>query len=703
MRHTFLALLFLLVLSPAARADEGMWLPYALGPQLVSTMQAMGLQLTPEQIYSTDQPSLKDAVVMFGGYCSGVVVSTDGLVLTNHHCGLGAVQELSTPEHDYAYNGFYAPSLEEELPCLDMFIRFMESSSDVSDRILPALTSELTLDEREAVADSVEIVLQQELAERDSTLVGRLSTFNGGRVYYFNTYRDFEDIRLVMTPPQSFGKFGGDTDNWVWPRHTADFCVFRIYADADNQPAPYSEDNQPYHPPYVVPINLDGYQEGDFCLTMGYPGGTNRNMSSYGLETEMVDNEVTIDIYNIKQDIWREAMSQNDTIRLQYTSKYASNANVLKSSIGANRSLRELQVVERRRAIEATLAAQDPDFEATLAVVRQLTPICQTRQTAILYLIGGLLRGSDLMSTTFEIINFEPGENFTETLRAVKNIMQGYHDMDIDTDRRLFTDLLRLFRQKVDTRYWPEVIAVIDSYFGGSEECFADSLYARTAFGTPVGFYDMLDPENENTMFDDPGVMFCLDVLGKAYDIMQDFNELRTKLREAEAKVDYALSQAYAHEYPDADFTMRLSFGSVSGYQSPEGIHYDYFTTTKGIREKAVLHAGDPDFNILPADLDLLDQAAQSPYADNDGELHACFITTNDISGGNSGSAIFNAQGELLGLAFDGNWEAMSSDYAYEPDYQRCIGVDIRYVLFCLDRWAGAERILAELGVNPGE
>ena len=701
---------FCLLLALASHADEGMWMLGNLNRQTRKAMKELGLEIPASRLYNPRKPSLKDAVVSFGGFCSGVVVSEDGLVLTNHHCGFSSVQQHSSVEHDYLKDGFVARNRSEELPNPELYVRFLLRTEDVTKRVLKHVTPRMTEAERSSVVDSMMLAIGAEVSAADSTLVGVVDAYYGGNEFWLSVYRDFNDVRLVFAPPSSIGKFGWDNDNWMWPRHTGDFCVFRIYADKNNRPADYSPDNVPYHPSYVAPISLDGYREGSFCMTLGYPGSTERYLSSYGIE-EMTQtaNQAQIDVRGIKQAIWKREMDRNDSIRIKYASKYDESSNYWKNSIGMNRAVRKLKVLKKKRAMEQELRRwiqQTPDERADLLqLFTDLELAYKNRREvnrAQSYFVEAFLNGPELVQQALTILNFDFEGEHDVVVANLKKIVETYKNLDVDIDKEVFTAMLKEYRSQVDSAYLPEVYHTIATQYGDDDRAFVDSLYAHTQLATPRGLKRFLERDTTYQLLDDPAISLGIDLITKAFELNMQMQEPSVQIDRGERLLNAAIRRFYASRnfYPDANFSMRLSFGTVCGYDPFDGAHYDYYTTTRGVLEKVRAHEGDVDFEVQPEFLSLLSSGDFGRYADENGEMKVCFISNNDITGGNSGSAMFNARGELLGLAFDGNWEAMSSDILYEPDMQRCIGVDIRYVLFVIEKYGKASELIRELKIG---
>ena len=699
-----------LLASVTAIADEGMWMLGNLDKQTVRTLKEMGLKLKPKKLYSPRKASLKDAVVSFGGFCSGVIVSEEGLVLTNHHCGFSSVQQHSSVEHDYLQDGFVARTRDEELPNPELYVRFLLRQENVTKRVLSAVRPDMDESARTSAVDSVMLAVGAEVSQKDSALTGVVDAYYGGNEFWLSVYQDFNDVRLVFAPPSSVGKFGWDKDNWMWPRHTGDFCVFRIYADRENRPADYSPDNVPYRPRYVAPISLEGYQEGDFCMTLGYPGTTERYLSSFGIEEAMNGvNQAQIDIRGVKQAIWKRAMTASDDMRIKYASKYDESSNYWKNSIGMNRSLRRLDVLEKKRALEREL--QDwirrtpAEHDSLLHLLTDLELAYKNRRAvnrAQAYLLESFLNGPELVQLALGILNLDFGADIKVVKANLQEIADKYINLDLDIDKDVFTALLKEYPRHVEADCLPPLYDSIATVYGGSERAYVDSLYARTVIATPRGLYRFLENDTTLNLFNDPAISLGIDLITQLFEMNMQINAANLAVDRGERLLNAAVRRYYHDRrfYPDANSTMRLSFGTVRGYEPFDGASYGHFTTVRGILEKAREHRGESDFALQSELVSLLASGDYGRYVDRSGEMKVCFISDNDITGGNSGSAMFNAQGQLLGLAFDGNWEAMSSDYLYEPCLQRCIGVDIRYVLFIIEKYGKAGRLIQELKIG---
>lgn len=695
-----------LVLSiTAAKADEGMWTLYDLPNAVYEQMRAEGFAMPYDGLYNSDN-AIKNCVVNFGGFCSGVVVSPDGLVFTNHHCGFEAIRSHSTVEHDYMLNGFFAKSYKEELPNKDLFVSFMVEQKDITSK-LDSMGLNDMLPSRQAVfLDSIENVWSKDVKAKDSTLRLEIKPFYEGNRFYATTYRDFRDLRLVFTIPKSMGKYGGETDNWMWPRQTCDFSVFRIYADPKtNGPADYSENNVPYHPSSWAPVSMDGYKDGDFSMTIGYPGSTSRYLSSYGIRQRRdAINEPRAQVRGVKQDVMIRHMRADEAVRIKYDSKYAQSSNYWKNSIGMN------------KCIDSTgLIRQKADFEARIRHYQDST---------------GYLKGKldfDLMSrlyneriavrramTVFTETFFRTNELASRALRAhngseVKGpenkkskqyieFADNSAEWDEALDKEVYAVLLKNYREQVDAKYLPDFYKTIDSRFGGDCAKYVDYLYANSMLmksGKKIYI-------NKKSFSKDLGVQMGLDImsmyasLGEPLTASVDSIDVQEKYLCA-AKI--RMEEDMPH-YSDANFTMRLSYGQVGGFMlngKPSG----YYTTAESIVEK--MDKGDKvvDYFAEPIMKTLLSAKNFDPYTDKTtGKMQLCFLTNNDITGGNSGSPMFNGKGQLIGLAFDGNWDSLSGDIFFDSKLARCIGVDIRYVLFMMDRWGHADRLLKEIGAK---
>lgn len=712
MKFRLIAIILLSSCLTQAYADEGMWLLGNLhkNKKTEKTMKELGLQLPASQLYNPNRPALANAVVSFGGFCSGVVVSEDGLVFTNHHCGFSSIQQHSTVEHDYLKDGFVAHNQSEELPNPELYVRFLLRTENVTKRVLSVAGHAHSESERRVAVDSVMNVIGQEVSKKDSTLTGVVDAYYAGNEFWLSVYRDYTDVRLVFAPPSSVGKFGWDTDNWMWPRHTGDFSVFRIYANKKNGPADYSPENVPYHPEYVAPISLEGYKEGTFCMTLGYPGTTERYLSSYGIE-EMMNgiNQAMIDVRGVKQAIWKREMDARPDIRIKYASKYDESSNYWKNSIGTNKAIRHLKVLEKKRAAEAALRdwiQNHPEERSKLLRLFSSLELNYNNRRdtnrALAYFGESFINGPELVQLALEILNFDFEAEEKQVVARMKSLIEKYDNLDLSIDKEVFAAMLEDYQSKVDKKYLPAMYAQIDTAYNGNIKAYVDTLYATSHITSPIGLKRFLERDSTYNLIEDPAIALSLDLIVKYYEMNQSISEASEKIEKSERQFNAAMRRMYADHnfYPDANSTMRLSFGTVRGYSPFDGASFSYYTTVKGIFEKVREHKGDLDFAIQPDMLALLSSGDFGRYANKNGGMNVCFISNNDITGGNSGSAMFNAKGELLGLAFDGNWEAMSSDIVFEPDLQRCIGVDVRYILFMIEKYGKATQLIDELKIN---
>lgn len=697
MKKLILSLLALLSLLPM-KADEGMWMICNLSQRTDSVLKSLGLELTQEELYNADGPSLNNAIVMFGGFCSGVVVSNEGLVFTNHHCGFDAIQDHSTPKHDYLTNGFVAKSLKDELPNPDLYVAFHLRTVDVTEKVMNGVTPDMSESQRTAIIDSISNKLIEEVDDTTNAIYSEVNAFYKGSKYYLSVYQRFDDVRLVFAPPQSLGKFGGDTDNWMWPRQTCDFSVFRIYANKDNKPAVYSKENVPYHPVRYAHVSLQGYQEGSYCMTLGYPGSTDRYLSSYGIENEMrTTNDLRIQVRGVKLDILKNAMSKSDAIRIMYASKYASSSNYWKYSIGQNKALEKLGVINEKQALEnefknwvAADNAAHSQYVGILDTLHVQYAENFSKSYSIMLWQESFWSGSDILS--FVIRNMIGKTNNNDDFK--KKVEKAYKDIDVETDKHVFAALLRNYVEHVpDTAFLPAFYADIQNKYNGDCEAYTEELYSKTVFTKPE---ELAKIEEMSAVGNDSMIEIAGDIVAslfKMYNMKSPYSYER-KLGEG--------IRAMNHEreyYPDANFTLRMSYGIVEGYSPSADLKYVHYTLPKSLTDKYEKNPDNDDYTLLPKVYKWLKKGKfGNRYADSrSGEMQLCFLTNNDITGGNSGSGMFDGKGRLIGLAFDGNWEAMSGDLKFDNNMQRCIGVDIRYVLSVIESYGKAKRLINEL------
>ena len=671
------------------KADEGMWLLPLLQKLNINKMQNLGLKLSAEDIYNFNNSSLKDAIVQFGGGCTGEIVSDKGLLFTNHHCGYASIQALSSVEHDYLNDGYWAMNLSEELPVNGLSVTFIDRFTDVTAQVEKALAKAKTEEEKEKAFMALKNKLEKEAVAADPTLNAVVTSFYAGNQYYLITSRTFKDIRFVGAPPSSIGKFGGDTDNWMWPRHTGDFSVFRVYADKNNNPATYSKDNVPYTPKRSLIISLKGIKENDYAMIMGFPGRTTRFMTSYEAdETQHTINPVAIKVRTIKQQIWREDMLADPKVNIQYASKFSGSSNGWKKWMGMDETFNKLKVIERRAAEETKF------MEWVNKDSKRVEKYGKALET-----IKEVIANRKEATYTHRYMYEAPYS--IELVRATSARYAGdrkdafYKDYSVGTDKKLAAAMLKVFKENVDPKYLLDVYSTIDTQFGGSIDKYVDWLYSTSVYTSAE---KLTQAEKDNVdLSKDPANLLRKDILNLQSKLIPFIEAGEKEFEEARKAYVAGVLEMGGDKpmYPDANFTLRLTYGSVLPYSPKDAVVYNYYTTLDGVMEKE-----DPtNFEfVVPAKLkELWKNKDFGRYAMPNGKLPVAFLSNNDITGGNSGSPVLNDKGELLGLAFDGNWEAMSGDVIFEPELQRCINVDVRYVLFIIDKFGGAGYLLDEM------
>ena len=680
-------------------ADEGMWTLYNLPEAVYNQMKEEGFTLPYADLYESPN-AIKNCVVNFSGYCSGVVVSPDGLVFTNHHCGFSAINSHSTVDHDYMLNGFYAKSYEEELPNDNMFVSFMRDQKDISARVLPLIAGKGAM-EQAVIIDSLTNALTDSVKGVDSTLHVDIDPFFEGNKYYATTYQDFTDLRLVFALPKSMGKYGGETDNWMWPRQTCDFSVFRIYADKNNRPAPYSKDNVPYHPACWAPVSLQGYRDSSFSMTVGYPGSTERYLSSYGIESmKENENKVRIQVRTIKLGILKKYMDASEKDRINYENAFANSANYWKNSIGMNKCIDSIGIVQQKRDFEkrieawqnSTSLSDKVDFAYLEKLYKERSPYTRAVNywTECFWNNSEFLRRATRMNTRMEAANpdADPKDQYLE-------FEDNSDKWNMDLDKELTAAMLEDFGSQIQADWLPSCYTTIKKKFKGDYRKYVDYVYSKSKILQPgAKFYPA-----RNSFRKDPGVKLGIDLVSTIYVLQMKEMEYEEKINDEERKLCAAkvrMEQDLPH-YSDANFTMRLSYGQVGGYRI--GTHKtNYYTDAESIVEKMKHGDENAEYKAEPIMQELLSQKDYGRYQDKTtGKLQLCFLTNNDITGGNSGSPMFDGQGRLIGLAFDGNWDSLSSDINFDRQLARCIGVDIRYVLYMMDKWGHADRLLKEI------
>ena len=697
-----------------AKADEGMWLLPLIEKLNIGTMTQLGLKLSAEDIYSLNKACLKDAVVIFGGGCTGEIVSSQGLILTNHHCGYSSIQSHSSVDHDYLKDGFWAKTKEDELPNQGLSVTFLIRIEDVTDQVLANIKPGMSETDRNAAISDARSAVEKKASEGNNYR-NSVSSFYGGNNFYLLVYERYNDVRLVGAPPSSIGKFGDDTDNWEWPRHTGDFSVFRVYSAPDGKPASYSKDNVPLKPKYWLPVSLKDLNKGDFSMILGYPGGTQRYYTSYQVgEIMNITNPNRIKIRGIKQGIWMADMNSSEKIRIQYSSKYYGSSNYWKYSIGQNNQLKNLNVMAKKQAIETQFNAwvnADPDRKAkygeALNMIKTSIEGRAEYQSALQYL-NECIQGCELLQFN-QVANglvtaLKSGDNakITDAVKQVKdNIGDIYKDYSAPTDQKSMKAMLKLYRADVPARFHPDFYTnVVDKKFKGNIDKFVDNMFAKSVFASEARLTAFLDKPVLKTLEKDPVVLTSTSIRTVAMDVSKERSKFDDNLNIGNRLWVAALREMTPEKtlYPDANFSMRLTYGTVQDYDPKDAVTYKYYTTLQGVVDKYI--PGNYEFDVPQRLIDLNNKKEYGRYASPKGYMPVCFLTTNDITGGNSGSPVMNGNGELIGLAFDGNWEAMSGDVTYEPALQRCIVVDIRYVLWIMDIYSGAKNLVDEMTIR---
>ena len=711
-RLLIITIVFVLGFGSSVKADEGMWIPLLINKN-IAEMQEMGFKLTAEDIYSVNNSSMKDAIIIFGGGCTGEIISPEGLILTNHHCGYGSIQKVSTDEANYLDDGFWAMSKEEEIAVDGLSVKFLVRMEDATARSLDSVTSDMSESDRaKMINKNIKAIVEE--ATKDNHYKAIVETFYGGNEYYLFVYEVFTDIRLVGAPPESIGKYGADTDNWMWPRHTGDFSMFRVYTATDGTPATYAEENVPMKSKHFLPVNIAGVEKGDFAMIMGNPGGTDRYMSSFAVDLAIRESNMTIvKIREEKLSIMREGMDADESVRLQYASKFARTANYWKYFIGQTKGLKSLKVKEKKQQQEAEFMNWVNKSDETKAKYGDALNLISSAYEKIAetnlakwYFIEGVYRGPEIiryaMGYSRLVKAMEEKDNDEKVNKLLEDYKEGidkhFKDYNMAIDRNMFASMMKMFHQNVPLDQQPAYLLEMDKKFKGDYDQYADYVFEKSIFGNKTKVEEFLSNPKAKKLKKDPALV-AVNAFLKSYKTVagqtEEANENLEKghrlyvagLREMNPDKNY---------YPDANFTMRVTYGSVLDDYPADAVHYDYFTTIEGIMQKE-----DPstwEF-IVPAKLkELYDTKDYGDYG-NDGTLNVCFLTTHDITGGNSGSPVINGNGELIGLAFDGNWEAMSGDIAFEPELQRTINVDIRYVMFIIDKFAGAQNLIDEMTI----
>jgi len=718
--NLFVALI-ILFFSSSLRADEGMWLPIFVERLNYIDMQKMGLHLTAEEIYSINHSSLKDAIVGLsngsqpgGFFCTAEVVSDQGLLFTNHHCGFDVIQQNSSIAHDYLTDGFWAMSKEEELPTEDLSATFFIRMEDVTDSIIPFLSDTMSNSTRSAKVKEISSRLKKN-ADPDKKYFVNVTSFFNGNEYYLFVYEVYTDVRLVGAPPSAIGKFGGDTDNWMWPRHTGDFSIFRVYTAPDGSQADYAKENIPLKPKYHLPVSLNGVEKGDFAMIWGYPGGTDRYLCSYGVEFQIQYFDPNIvRLLGEQLSIWKEDMNADREVGIKYASKYASEANGWKYYLGELKGLKKLNVKGQKEEIEARFTewiAQD-----------------QARKEKYGNVLNNLKTGYGLIGSKFEpFILAALGANspeilgFAQTFGQLAGLLESkdktgaidetvnelrvsaiahFKDYNTPTDQKVFARMMEIYSKEMPVDMQPKGFKDMVAKYKSDFIAMAADIYEKSNFSTLEKTNAFLDKPSFKGISNDPAYKLSGELIGTMMTMSGEYRTANQEIGKNERLFMAGLREMMPDKtfYPDANSTMRLTYGSVQDYKGADAVYFDYTTHLSGVMDKE-----DPTNEefIVPEKLkELFAKKDFGRYGSGD-DLVTCFLTDNDITGGNSGSPVINGNGELIGLAFDGNWESMSGNIAYEPKLQRCICVDIRYVLFVIDKYAGAQNLIDELTFGP--
>lgn len=717
MKKLFLSLVLIASLFKA-RADEGMWLPMLLGQQVYNDMVKKGLKLTKEQLYSINKASLKDAIIIFGGGCTGEMVSNKGMIFTNHHCGYGAIAAASSVENNYLRDGFYAKNLGEEIKTA-LTVQFLERIEDVTEQVESQLKG-LNWEERSKKLQDVYKSITDKVKDEQNGVAGRVYSMFNNNQYIMYVYKTYRDIRLVGTPPESVGKFGGDTDNWEWPRHTGDFAIFRVYMAPDGKPAEYNTANVPYQPKHFLPVSLKGVKDGSFAMIYGYPGGTNRYETSMGVKLKNdIENPSLVALRDIRLKYMHEQMVKDPAVKLKLSSSYASIANYWKFFDGETKQLKKFRTYEQKQAYENQFtqwAKGKPEYESIMQEYIKnyaaWTPYAKHRQ----YIREGVL-GSSLASLAASMVSAESAlmkEGASEAdMKRLKDGMERARgnfmkNADFPSDEKILAHTAMMFYQDIDKSQQPAGVFERIAAFGKLDELstfqkWAKEVYAQSMFVNDAKWKEFVNNPTVPALQSDPAYQYAA-TLTKNYndkygDLYTKFVSKNNELAKSYMKGIMEMNpDAVKKMYPDANFSMRVSYGNVKSYSPKDGAHYDYVTTSKGILEKYI--PGDYEFDLPAKQIELLKKRDFGQYIDKKrNDLIIGFITNNDITGGNSGSPVIDGKGNLIGLAFDGNYEALSHKIAFDKDLNRTICVDIRYVLWCIDKLGGAQNIIDELKI----
>ena len=711
-----LVAVFTAAFALSAQADEGMWLLQLMKQQnSIDMMKKQGLQLEAEDLYNPDGVSLKDAVGIFGGGCTGEIISPEGLILTNHHCGYASIQQHSSVEHDYLTDGFWAKSRSEELPTPGLRFTFVERIEDITEIVNNKIAAK-EITEAESFSSSFLMKLANELYDK-SDLKGKKGInpkalpFYAGNKFYLFYLKVYEDIRMVAAPPSSVGKFGGETDNWMWPRHTGDFSMFRIYADANGEPAAYSPSNVPLKTKKHLTISIKGLEEGDYAMIMGFPGSTSRYLTVSEVKERMEStNEPRIRIRGARQDVLKEEMATSDKVRIQYANKYASSSNYWKNSIGMNKAIIDNNVLGTKADQEARFAEfarekGNADYETVVKkideAVAKTSPLNYQMTCLREVFFSGIEFGNLRLNKTREALESKDKAKIENSLKGLEDTFNQIHNKDYDheVDRKVAKVLFPLYAEMVPAEQRPSIYQVIEQKYKGDYNKFVDDMYDKSIFANRANFEKFLKKPTVKAIDKDLALQYAQSKFEALKKISEQLAPLSGELALLHKTYIRGLGEMKlpVPSYPDANFTLRLTYGNVKPYDPKDGVHYKYYTTTQGILEKE--NPDDREF-VVPAKLkELILNKDYGRYALPNGDMPVCFLSTNDITGGNSGSPVLNSKGQLIGCAFDGNWESLSGDINFDNNLQRCINLDIRYVLFILEKLGGCQHLINEMTI----
>lgn len=715
LKKCLVAVAVLLTIS-SVRADEGMWLLQLMKQQnSIDMMKKQGLMLNADDLYNPNGTSLKDAVGIFGGGCTGEIISPEGLILTNHHCGYGSIQQHSSVEHDYLTDGFWAMNRSEELPTPGLKFRFVHRIVDITDLVNAQIKAGDVTEVEAMTAPFLSKLAKAELNKSDLKgkpgIEVRALPFYAGNKYYLFYYKVYNDVRMVAAPPSSVGKFGGETDNWMWPRHTGDFSMFRIYADANGEPAKYSKSNVPLKTPKYLPISIKGLNNGDYAMVMGFPGRTSRYLTQSEVKERMeTDNQAMIDMRGVRLEVLRAAMDASDKTRIQYASKFAGSSNYWKNSIGMNKAIMDNNVLGSKADLEkqfAQFAQSKPEYQGVVekidAIIAKRQPVGHQLNYLFEALNGAIEFGSpyhfmDKMKEAIETKNDSLLETSKKELEEIFNEIHN-KDYDHEVDRAVAKAILPALAKVLTTEELPDFYQTIQNEFKGNYDAYVDNVYDHSILSNRENLDRFLKKPRVKTIEKDPATAYSRSKIEKGKTVYEEYQKLSEGLDLLHKAYIRGLGEMKlpVPSYPDANFTLRLTYGNVKAYSPRDAVHYKYYTTTDGILEKE-----DPSNRefVVPAKLkELIQNKDFGRYAMADGTMPVCFLTTNDITGGNSGSPVINGQGQLIGCAFDGNWESLSGDINFDNKLQRCISLDIRYVLFILDKLGNCKHLINEMTI----